>query len=245
MKKHRLTKAIAAVCAAACMLVLAVPVSAETVGGMSAVTGASYVPINIDGNYSDWADKPHTRIFYPWDTGNVYHMGALFRTDQYVYLHIKMSPFSYTTFNGYNYSFYVDGNKTNILLTAPNGGSNYTNGQNQLVVRAENGWGIISGSAGVMTRSAGCPDEWEICIPLTFFSSTPATIRDISFYTPNLGPQELIATGTPTSPYLLAGTGLVFAAGGVLVAQRKRRKLRSLPQPPAQPDTDPGAGDTQ
>lgn len=198
--------------------------STESVVYLTQNSSPDYVGITIDGNYDDWADKPHTQIQYPWDTGNNYHLGALFRDADNVYLHIKMSPNSYTQFNGYNYKFTVDG-KADYVLAVPPDGASIKTGNNPLVIRRQNGYQIIDGASGFVTRTAGQPDEWEIGIPLSFFDKNHHDqIKTISFYCSNIGPQELIATGTPTLPFVIAGAGLIFATAGYGIAKRKRNK---------------------
>ena len=186
-------------------------------------TSTDYVGISTDGNYDDWEDKPHSRINYAWDAANSYHLGSLFRDEEYVYLHIAMSPYSYTQFNGYNYGFTVDGVAQYVVAVPPNG-QKITDGNNELVIRNQNGYGIINGAAGIVTRLSGQSDEWELRIPLSFFSNTPDNVKTIEFYCPNLGPQKLVATGTPTLPFAVAGAGLVFASVGYVMSNRKCKK---------------------
>ena len=196
--------------------------STENVAALAETSNSDYVGITIDGNYDDWADKPHTQIQYPWDTGNNYHLGALFRDAEYVYLHVKMSPTGYTQFNGYNYCFTTDG-KVDYVLAVPPDGTSISEGINPLVIRRQNGYQVINGASGFVTRKAGQPDEWELAIPLSFFDKNHYDqIRTITFYCSNIGPQELIATGTPTLPFVIAGAGLVFATAGFRLAKRKR-----------------------
>lgn len=184
---------------------------------------SDYVGISIDGSYDDWNDKPHTKIQYPWDDANYYHQGALFRDEQYVYLHVRMSERSYTQFNGYNYCFTADGKETYVAVVPPEG-EQIGEGNNTVVVRAQNGYSLIDGAEGVVTRKQGEPDEWELRIPLSFLSDQPELIKEITFHSSNLGPQNIIATGTPTLPFLVAGTGAAIAVGGFLHSKRKKDK---------------------
>ena len=190
----------------------------------AAAAGDNYVGISIDGTYDDWNDKPHSKIHYAWDADNYFHLGALFRDENYVYLHVKMSDRSYTTFNGYNYCFTVDGIQTFVAVVPPEGEDYNADGDTPLVVRAQNGYTLINDAAGVLTRHPGKSDEWEIRIPLSFFTPDPDSVSTITFYCSNLGPQSLIATGTPTMPFVLAGAGLVIAAGRYAAYRRKNKK---------------------
>ena len=182
---------------------------------------SDYVSIDIDGSYDDWEDKPHSKIRYDWDAANSYHSGALFRDEDFLYLHVKMSDISYSQFNGYNYRFTVDGVETFVAAVPPEG-SSIVNGQNPIVVRAQNGYKLIEGAGGIVTRASGKGDEWEIKIPLKFFTKTPETVKEIKFYCSNLGPQEIVSTGTPTLPFVIAGAGLAIAATGYFIAKRKK-----------------------
>lgn len=210
----------------AIIAISAISVSAKNNNNVITISPDSstdYVGINIDGNYDDWEDKPHCPIHWGWQSNNVYHLGSLFRDDDYVYLKISMSPKSYSTFNGYNYRFKIDGKSTYVLAVPPRG-QWFKNGNNDLVIRAQNGYRLISGANGVMTRQSNAPDKWELKIPLSFFSDQPDTIRTITFFCPNLGPQELIATGTPTLPYVIAFIALIFALIGYK-ASKKGNKI--------------------
>ena len=200
-------------------------------------SSSDYVGITVDGSYGDWDDKPHTKIQYPWDANNNYHEGALFRDENYVYLHIKMSNKSYTQFNGNNYIFTFDGTPYSfqveigeLIYQKNKNFSNYL-----LEVHNQNGYALVENAGGTLTRWENGPnqnadenafktrDEWEIKIPLSFFTSNPSAIKTITFYCSNLGPQELIATGTPTLPFVVAGAGLVFASIGLGLSKRKRK----------------------
>jgi uncharacterized protein (TIGR04145 family) len=201
------------------------PVSASSGGVINAGEAASsYVPISIDGNFEDWADKPHSQLSYSWDTNNNYHSGALFRDETYIYLHIRMSPNSYTQFNGNNYIFNVDNMPDFGVQVETVNYSAIVEGENQLVIRRQSGYKIIDSATGYLTRTTGQPDEWELRIPLETFQGTVKNIRTITFRCSNLGEQTLIATGTPTLPYLIVAGGLVIAVAGYQISRRKRKK---------------------
>jgi len=185
-------------------------------------TASDYVGITIDGSYDDWADKPHSKISQGWGQENKYHLAALFRDEDYVYLHISIYPDDFAQFNGNDYLFTVDGVE-NYVLAVPPDGTSITDGNTPLVIRNQNGYGIITGAAGVVTRSSSYPDEWELKIPLSFFSTSPQTIKSISFYCSNLGKQTLVAVGTPTLPFVVAGSGLVIAGISYFLVKRKHK----------------------
>lgn len=174
--------------------------------------GSNYMGINIDGNYTDWVDKPMTRVQYAWDDSNFYHSGSLFRDENYLYFYFQMSDNSYTGFNGYNSAFIVDGIEHKLELIAEG---------DRIVVRNQNGWTLVEDSSGYITRQNGIGDRVELRIPLSRFSNNPDNIRTIEFYNSNLGPQHIIATGTDTGAILIASTGLVFAAGTLLISRKQ------------------------
>lgn len=220
MKLNRI--AVIAAAMAMMLLLSSTPVAASSGGLIDVGTDAtSYVPITIDGNYEDWQDKPHSQLSYSWDSGNNYHSAALYRDDTYVYLHVRMSPTSYTQFNGYNYLFRADNKDFYVLAITPNNTS-IVEGDNLLEIRRQNGYQVIYDSVGYVTRTAGQPDEWELRFPLEAFPGASKNIRTITFQCSNLGEQVLTATGTPTLPFLLAGTGFVIAAVGYGIKRRKR-----------------------
>lgn len=199
--------------AVAVMLFTSVPVSA-------AGSATDYVGITIDGNYDDWEDKPHTQI--QWGPGDDYHLGALFRDADYVYLHIRMSPSGHSQFNGKGFQFTVDSKSEFVSAVVTSGW--IVDGNNVLEIRRQNGYKLITGANGFVTRLADEPDEWELRIPLSNFSAHPENIRTITFSCLNLGPQVITATGTPTWPYLVAGTCVAIAFAGYMLSKRKHAK---------------------
>lgn len=199
----------------------------ENVYFLSKGSGSDYMGIIIDGNYDDWEDKPFSKIQYEWDDGNRFHTGSVFRDQEFVYLAIKMSDLSYTQFNGYNNRFTIDGVDHFVVFVPPEGVS-VGDGNTPLDIRSQNGYGIIQGGEGVVTRESGKGDRWEIKIPLSFFTSETDNIRTIKFHSSNLGPQEIVSTGTSTAPIVLASIGLIIAATGLAISNKyKTRKAKS------------------
>lgn len=178
-----------------------------------------YLPIQIDGSFEDWSDKPMTRLHYDWQIP-YYHAGSLFRDEEYVYLYIKMAEQGYMDFNGYNYLFKVDG-VDHYVVVVPQNGAKKTEGLNSYVVRSQNNYTLIDGAVAAVMVTKGESDVCELRIPLSYFSQNPDAIGSISFYSSNLGPQTITAVGTPTLPYLVAGLGLVLAAAGIYRRKKK------------------------
>lgn len=195
----------------------------DTIIAFGEKSSSDYVEIEIDGSYDDWEDKPHTQIKYPWESPGFFHLGSLFRDEEYVYLHIKMSEQNYTHFNTYTYNFTIDGKQVPLVISLKN--KKIVEGNNEIEVRTQSGHEIIDGSGGFVTRTSGKPDEWEVKIPLSFFSDQPDLIKEITVNSPNLGPQEIISTGTPTLAFLVAGTGFIVAAGSLFYINKRKKNV--------------------
>lgn len=227
-------KLIGCLFAVSVMFITSVPVYAAPGDGvifLADAEAASYVAIIIDGVYEDWwVDKPHTDFFYGDRTETNYHLGALFRgTDRgidYVYLHIKTS-IDAPDFIGGGYLFTVDSEEYEVYAVLGENGEIKV-GNTDLVIRSQSDNTTIAGADGFVThhvKKLNLPDEWELKIPLSYFSSTPENIRTIEFSCVNLGPQVLTSTGTPTWPFVVAGSGLIIAfAGYRQLSKRKRSK---------------------
>lgn len=202
------------------VLLFSVPVLAEEgdeVILLSDAKASDYVEIVIDGYFSDWSDKPMSSIYY--DSGTS-HIGSLYRDENYVYLYIQMSWPNYPGFNGYNYIFTLDG-KTYTFDVVPVSGS-IDIGLNAMKVMRVNGYQQVGGANGYVSHSDDRGDRMEMRIPLDYFYKQPDKLVTITFHSPNLGTQVLTATGTPTMPILIAGSGLVLAGTALFVRKRKR-----------------------
>jgi len=134
-----------------------------------------------------------------------------------------MSETGYTQFNGYNYCFTFDGKNNYVDVTSVSG--SISNGINAFQITRQNGDKLINAPAYV-TRTSGQPDECELMIPLRFFDPHPERVTSISFTCSNLGSQTVTYVGTSTTPYIIAGAGLVLAAAGIF-AFTKKRKIRT------------------
>ena len=204
------------------VLVLSVPVLAaegDDVIILSDAEATDYVGITIDGYFSDWSDKPMSPIYY--DSGTA-HTGSLYRDEEYVYLYIRMSWPNYAKFNGYSYIFDTDNNSRSFDIVKPTG--EITEGLNSMQVLRTSGSQSVPGASAYVLRTAGQADRMEMRIPLSYFPKQPDMITTITFHSPNLGSQILTATGTPTMPFLIAGSGLVIAGATLFIRKRKHAK---------------------
>jgi len=188
--------------------------------------GETYVSnaITIDGYYDDWKDKPHTDVKWEWDSKSA-HKVSLFRDNKNVYLHVKMSEQYYKEFNGYNYNFRSDGKEVSFAVVYDNGDINKLgDGIYKLTVRAQNGYYPVS--TGYLTRKSGESDNAEIIVPISAFGNgnDPESVKTIEFYTPNLGPQHVICTGTSSGAYIAIALGFLIACAGYIKFNKKRKK---------------------
>jgi len=188
--------------------------------------GEAYVnnAITIDGYYDDWKDKPHTDITWSFKL-KVVHKVALFRDNKNVYLHVKMSETNYTQFNGYEYRFIYDGTEVVFAAVYDNGNiKKLGNGIYKLTVRTQQNY--IPVSTGYLTRKSGESDSAEIVIPISAFGNgiNLEGVKTIEFYSPNLGPQHVICTGTSSGPYIAVGLGFIIVCVGYLNFKKKRKK---------------------
>ncbi len=187
--------------------------------GNTSSKSQDYVGITIDGYFDDWEDKPHTNIYY---TKGMEHSGSLFRDEENVYMHIKMSDWGFTHFDNYTYIFTADKVKKQIMITAKNYHLNH-NGKTELDIYSTSGeYKKIDGATGYVYRKQGHPDEWEVKIPLKYFSSKPETISSVSFHSPNLGKQTVESVNSPTLPFVIAGSGLAIASLGFVYNKKKK-----------------------
>lgn len=226
-------KLIISVCVIITILVSSFPVLAAEGDGVIFINAASdtnAVGITIDGSFTDWEDKAALPFPIYYDV-STQHGGILYRDADYVYLYIQMAPTGYTQFQGYGYTFTVDGKSTTFDVVPVSG--SIGNGNTTMKVIRVNGYKVVDGASGVVHRStsnyfptADYPvgDQMELRIPLTFFPGQPDNIVTIKFNSSNLGPQTLTATGTPTLPFVLAATGLLVAAFGYFFLKRKRAR---------------------
>lgn len=225
---RRIATAVLTMFAVSAMMFAGLAVSADDTPVFffwSAETG-DYVSINIDGSFDDWYDKPKTEIAYDWDKEqNLQHDGSVFVDDENIYIYVKMSDNSYTGFNGHNWNVTVNGVKSSIVVVPPDDITTNPDGITDLVVRDQNGYGIISGSAGDLVKIPGVGDTAEIKIPKSFFTDNPDEIQSVEFYSPNLGPQKVTSVSSPTGAVLIALSGLLIACYGYY---RKKDKAGSL-----------------
>ncbi|HEY5524213.1 MAG TPA: Firmicu-CTERM sorting domain-containing protein, partial [Clostridium sp.] len=168
--------------------------------------------------------KPHTDITWSFKL-KVVHKVALFRDNKNVYLHVKMSETNYTQFNGYEYRFIYDGTEVVFAAVYDNGNiKKLGNGIYKLTVRTQQNY--IPVSTGYLTRKSGESDSAEIVIPISAFGNgiNLEGVKTIEFYSPNLGPQHVICTGTSSGPYIAVGLGFLIVCVGYLNFKKKRKK---------------------
>lgn len=195
------------------------------------------VSINIDGYFNDWDDKPKTDICYPWDIPpNGTHKASLLIDDQYVYLYIKMAK-KYSSYQGYNYEFTVNGNQK-VYLQFEYKGKPSKDPNVKLPIYGylarENHKPISNEVDGIVLKQENQSDVAEMRIPVSVFVRDNTPLKSLVFYCTNLGPQCVTAVNTSTMPIVIAGIGAVIASSGYFITKKKKNK-----------DKDKNTGDTE
>lgn len=186
----------------------------------------AFGPIIMDGYYDDWDDKPHAEVYY----GNkpyvmVIHQVCLFRDDENVYIHIKMSEKGYSHIHNMNLRI-----KTNVSevfyqvhLEPIRGKNKRTERTGVLTVRLLKNWNQIVGE-GYYTRGEGESDSAELYIPLSSLSEDPYSIKDIALNIPDLGKQQIMSIGISTGPYTSILIYSLIPIGSLAYIQYKRQQ---------------------
>ncbi|QEA59796.1 hypothetical protein FGL74_08775 [Leuconostoc koreense] len=201
--------------------------------------------ITIDGNFSDWADKPKTDIFFDYNNGNVTKQGSFLADDKYLYIYIDMDPYN----QGHNYRFQGSGwnvqvgnNVTSLSFSVDGGiwslqpGSKAgissvwawsNNDPDKLFINQQ-----IPGVTGYVASKKASNgwayhDQAEIRIPLSGFLKNPDMAQSLIIYdTDNMGQQKVTVTGASTGGNFIVVSGFIMAIllvlSGKFLKNRKR-----------------------
>lgn len=188
--------------------------------------------ITIDGDFTDWADKPKHAMTISGDDDNVKYVSLL--TDNHsIYYYILMSPKlqgGYTNFQPSGYVLTVGGktfhlsfnNHQTVTLNVGekqavamnlygSDGSNVNLSHQAYVSRQ-----IIPQKLGDGTAVKGKGYVLECAIPLADLQGISSTSgQTISLKNPNLWTGSLKVSGGSTGPIVLAGIGALIAVGSV------------------------------
>ena len=191
--------------------------------------------ITIDGNMSDWDDKPKTDISFSWDTYNI-KQGSLLADDNNIYFFIDMAPLTsndhqggYAVLQTSSYKLTVGSKVFWINVDNTFGWAWGVEGQSKAVnlwIWAEDNSlnGYLTGVLAYMYRkpmTGGYSDQLECLIPLSALNLQDGGSQTITLSNQNLGQQTLTTTGGDTGAVLLVVAALGLAAFAVFKISRK------------------------
>lgn len=182
----------------------------NTTFGWSGRMGGS--AISIDGNCSDWDDKPASWM-YNWAKPGPYsekthHKISLCCDGENVFLYIKFAEDFGERFNGYNYMFYIDGEPVQFVVTDVSGTA--APGTYRATVRHGDGsvsWSVAEGAeACLKVNNGGINNELELKIPFKTMEIQNANIQphevsDVKYSSGNItGSVKVSCEGASTGP---------------------------------------------
>ena len=216
--------------------------------------------ISIDGNFSDWNNKPYS---YEYNWNNPYyvenfwdqqigqnitkywydendrpynlqirHKMQLYTDGVYVYLHIIIANNYTAQWNGFDYNFYVDGERASYQLQFPS--YNMTTGCNRMEVRHRDNsmsYQVTNADAVLYVPNNYQNIELEMKIPLSSMEYQNPNIdiehfNEISFFTPNLMYRHIYTCGSSTGPYIGIGLCVLVIIGGAIIIEVKKKNAR-------------------
>ena len=185
----------------------------------------------VDGYYDDWEGVPETLISYgshnAGGTINEYHGGSMIVTEEYVYVHVRMSDLYQQqipvddlklTINGVEKSFIIRGRGAQNVIDW-NRNMYYlgegTHGDMGIFYR--DGGQIALGEAILTISDASPNDSFEFRMSIAdleaLYGLPAGTIGNgakLEFYSPNIGPEKVTVVGTPTGAYIGIAFGFVI-----------------------------------
>ena len=198
----------------------------------------------VDGYYDDWEGVPETLISYgshnAGGTINEYQGGSMIVTEEYVYVHVRMSDLYQQqipvddlklTINGVEKSFIIRGRGAQNVIDW-NRNMYYlgegTHGDMGIFYR--DGGQIALGEAILTISDASPNDSFEFRMSIAdleaLYGLPAGTIGNgakLEFYSPNIGPEKVTVVGTPTGAYVGVAFGVVIALAA-MIRQRQRKQ---------------------
>lgn len=205
--------------------------------GLSAVL-SDQANISIDGEFSDWADKPYSweygydnssevwgGWFYvdgkaewcPKPTFNniVRNKISLYYDSENVYVYVQLAKAYKAGFSGEDFEFTIDGQKAAFQLMAQEV-DNKTPGVYTVYVKDRNSYALADGAvANILVHEGGVNNEMEVKIPLEALKTHNPNINidnigTIQFKTSHLMYRPITASGADTMPFVWAALVLVI-----------------------------------
>ena len=212
-------------------------ITLEISAGPEKVKGAQEEVISIDGDFSDWSDKPYSweygydnsnEVWNGWfyvdgkaeqcDKGtfnnNVRHKIGLYCDGENVYVYVQLATAYQSGFDGIDYEFTIDGQKAAFQLFT-NGAVNNGPGVYDVDVRNRNGsegYTLAEGAVSkLLVHDNGKNNELEVKIPLSTLQLQNSNI-DIE----NVGNIQFWASHLMYRPVSTAGADTSPYAGAAL-----------------------------
>ncbi len=227
----------------------------NTARGISAVL-SSNSNIVIDGEFSDWADKP-----YSWEYGYdnssevwggwffvdgkaekceegtfnniVRNKISLYCDNENVYVYVQLAKAYKAGFSGEDFEFTFDGKMAAFQLMAQEV-DNKTPGIYTVNVKDRNTYALADGAvAKILVHEGGINNEMEVKIPLSAIKShNPSidieNIGTIQFKTSHLMYRPVTASGADTMPYLWAILALILVPVSVFAIRKYSSKHKEI-----------------
>lgn len=215
--------------------------------GLAAVL-ADQADIVIDGDFSDWADKP-----YSWEFGYdnssavwngwfyvdgkveqcekgtfnniVRHKISLYCDSENVYVYVSLAKAYKAGFSGEDFEFTIDGQKAAFQLMAQEV-DNKTPGVYTVYVKDRNSYQLADGAvAKILVHEGGVNNEMEVKIPLQAMKEHNSNIDienigTIQFKTSHLMYRPITVSGADTMPFVWAFLALLIVPVSVYVIRQ-------------------------
>lgn len=219
--------------------------------GISAVLSDN-ADIVIDGEFSDWADKPFSweygydnssEVWGGWfyvdgkaekceeGTFNniVRHKISLYCDSENVYVYVQLAKAYKAGFSGEDFEFTFDGKMAAFQLMAQEV-DNQTPGIYTVNVKDRNTYALADGAvAKILVHEGGINNEMEVKIPLSAIKSHNPdidieNIGTIQFKTSHLMYRPITASGADTMPYLWAVLVLILVPVSIFAIRKYSAK---------------------
>ena len=188
----------------------------------AATTTSSKLNISIDGDFSDWSDKPMTAL----DSDE---KASLVADDSTVYFYMNTNPNDSkhgAIWLPDDYTLKVGGKQFTLTLGKAQG---LGAGKTKSVTVSANG-SVVSGGTAMISRPKDSHGNYEIVemrVPLSALGVTTTASQNISLTSSDsaFGGTTLTTTGGSTGGVILVAAGFGIAIIGVVKVAQRRRKV--------------------
>ncbi|WP_341778800.1 Firmicu-CTERM sorting domain-containing protein [Levilactobacillus sp. HBUAS70063] len=188
----------------------------------AATTTSSKLNISIDGDFSDWDDKPMTTLAND-------EKASLIADDSAVYLYMNTNPNDSkhgAVWLPDSYTLKVGSKSFTLTLGKAQG---LGAGKTKSVTVSANG-DVVSGGSATISRPKDSHGNYEIVemrVPLSGLGVVATSSQNISLTSSDsaFGGKTLTTTGGSTGGVILVAAGFSIALVGVMKVARRRRKV--------------------